>query len=501
MHFEILQRSFAENQRNRLLERLRRQPRTAAPRRVAENLWHILSDLEERDPPIRKAVVLHAAGQGHGTDSTKRLPRLAIDPVWPEEKKRSRAAHVTKKVGTYVRVAREAAKLAGEQDEYAFLPKLLQGTTYAASGEDDKATKAEPEVVDELRFILEKSAHDIAARHDLAGAFESVLRAPGLLQLSRKIDLERLPSWVHGEKIPEATPAVVPARLVADLPSIVLGDMLVGPPQQIDLRLNQLWLDGDRAQEIADRLEDDGLIGTKRPFTLQAVHQVDLVLAPIGQGRVTAFFCLSRSTQLRYLGPTLDFRAHGSDTVIEHGALITWFWGRPEAGDLFEDLGGGGVLVGSCGDLASGTTRTLASLIYISRCLMTLACREVRDGRTLGNVSSCRWQVRICSASITRFSVRTETHLAACGPTSATRFRSTTALQALCSRLLRAPCGTRVLRRHKYTGTWALSCRSSCQAPWLRPCRAVFSSQRKSAWIPFSTMPSVHGAKGSGRHR
>ena len=61
---------------------LRAQPRMAKftdRKAIATNLYQILDRLE-RERGISKAKILHSAGQGGPGDSTKRLPRFALQP-------------------------------------------------------------------------------------------------------------------------------------------------------------------------------------------------------------------------------------------------------------------------------------------------------------------------------------------------------------------------------------------------------------------------------------
>jgi hypothetical protein len=72
--------------------------------KIATNLWRILDELENGSRSISKRQVLHAAGQGKGTDSTKRLPYFAINPELSEEEIKKRVKRLTKKIAIYLNI-------------------------------------------------------------------------------------------------------------------------------------------------------------------------------------------------------------------------------------------------------------------------------------------------------------------------------------------------------------------------------------------------------------
>lgn len=140
----------------------------AEQRRVAENLWGILLEVQRHG--VTKAQVLQAAGQGSREDSTKRLPRFALNPDLSPEEKEKRSAHLTKKVVPYLGIAAAAAKLL-RRDENAFIPALLAGTRFAAL---EAAPSDEDEVSVELAEIVRQIAAGLSRKHDLTGLFRLI---------------------------------------------------------------------------------------------------------------------------------------------------------------------------------------------------------------------------------------------------------------------------------------------------------------------------------------
>jgi hypothetical protein len=147
-------------------------PRLSASeqRRVAENLWGILAEAERQN--VSKARVLHAAGQGTEGESTKRLPRFAINPDLPAAEKERRAGGLTKRVTPYLAIAEAAARLLG-QGENAFVASLLVGTRFTSTDEGTMASD-EDEVAAELAELVRRICSGVARKHGLADLFRTV---------------------------------------------------------------------------------------------------------------------------------------------------------------------------------------------------------------------------------------------------------------------------------------------------------------------------------------
>jgi hypothetical protein len=122
-------------------------------RRAAESLWEILALTEQHG--IRKARVLHAGRQGVDGDSTKRLPRYALDPSLSDEKKNQRAGQLVHDGRRYLRIAEAAGQLmSGDKDR--FVARLFGGTSIGVSGapdEDADSVDVYTEFADMIREI------------------------------------------------------------------------------------------------------------------------------------------------------------------------------------------------------------------------------------------------------------------------------------------------------------------------------------------------------------
>ncbi|WP_210250181.1 hypothetical protein, partial [Microvirga aerophila] len=154
---------FEERQLEAIRQRIERKPlvkRQSERRLVANNLWRILQDLEASQPPIKKKDVLQAAGQGGEHDSTKRLPRFAINPDLPSADQDERAEAATQDIRKYLQIARAAARLAGQSGEDAFLRQLVSGTSFATGISEGTAPEDPDEDLiqrtwDDLEIALE----------------------------------------------------------------------------------------------------------------------------------------------------------------------------------------------------------------------------------------------------------------------------------------------------------------------------------------------------------
>lgn len=134
---------------------------------VAQNLWGILAHAEGKG--ITRATVLQKAGKSTRRDSTKRLPRYALDPELSEEEKKHRAGSLTKSAAPYLEIA-EAAGILLDGDKDVFVADLfartrIGETTHVASETDDIYAELAGLVCDICRGIVRK--HDLAtcARH------------------------------------------------------------------------------------------------------------------------------------------------------------------------------------------------------------------------------------------------------------------------------------------------------------------------------------------------
>lgn len=133
--------------------------------RVAENMWRILQDAEDKG--VRKAAVLHEGGAGGEGDSTKRLARFALDPSLDATAKKARAARLTKGAEKYLRVAEAAGNLA-RKDRDAYVIDLFSGTRFTAPSDAPETEDLYVELSSMIRFICA----GVARKHDLQRIFK-----------------------------------------------------------------------------------------------------------------------------------------------------------------------------------------------------------------------------------------------------------------------------------------------------------------------------------------
>jgi hypothetical protein len=133
--------------------------------RVAENLWRILQDAEEKG--FKKAAVLHAGGAGGEGDSTKRLSRFALDPDQDVATKKERASRLAKGVKKYLEIAEAAGALA-KKDRDAYVVDLFNGTGFTAPTDGAETEDLYVELSDMIRFICS----GVARKHNLQRLFK-----------------------------------------------------------------------------------------------------------------------------------------------------------------------------------------------------------------------------------------------------------------------------------------------------------------------------------------
>ena len=206
--------------------------------RVANNLWQILTDLENGVPPVSKKVVLREAGQGRDTDLTKRLPYFAVNPELSKEEPDKRASKLTQHIDRYVKLVRHAARLSG-RNENVLIERLVEGTRYSWSPGD-------PESVEDLglegwRAVDEKIrevSKEIAGKHDLQGFFRRVLELGIGVDSKGNFDQPAGRSEIYAAAFQkEPLPAFIRTDELPPRPSVELGEIRSGDfPCTIRLR-------------------------------------------------------------------------------------------------------------------------------------------------------------------------------------------------------------------------------------------------------------------------
>ncbi|WP_294533031.1 hypothetical protein [uncultured Rhodoblastus sp.] len=250
---------------------------------VAENLWRLLSKLEDRDPPIKKKDVLHASGQGHEYESTKRLPRFAINPALSDEDKRKRSESLTKKILPYVNIVRNAAIMAGEA-EGEFVLELIQNTSYVVT-DSEIQIDSDLDCWDDLVLAITTAVEDISRRYNLNVFFDRVRSFHANASFVSETGKGDAYRSIFDSKLPlVCRDADLPPR-----PSYYLGDARAHPnvPCLIKLQLFDNDPIHDRGNEAAirDQLVAAGLEHVTLNGSAVPVFEVWLDLLPSAPNR------------------------------------------------------------------------------------------------------------------------------------------------------------------------------------------------------------------------
>ena len=157
--------------------------------RVAENMWRILEEAERRG--VSKAKVLQAAGVGSEGDSTKRLPRFAINPDFDSGTKEKRAVQLTQTAQKYLRIAEKAGEMV-ESESDAYVAMLFNGTRFASAGDAVVTEDVHAELASLLRIVCA----GVARKHDLQRVFR-LCDERHLCRYSGSVRQNRDDRWVN----------------------------------------------------------------------------------------------------------------------------------------------------------------------------------------------------------------------------------------------------------------------------------------------------------------
>jgi hypothetical protein len=139
-------------------------------RRVAENLWRILAEAEQKGR--RKAEILHAGGQGGEGDSTKRMPYYALDPSLSQEDKNRRADKLTQDPRKYLKIGDAAGNLLHGNADY-FLGELFGGTSIVVPSSRGIDTDT-PDIYTELASLIADTVAAITRKRNLTRVFRHI---------------------------------------------------------------------------------------------------------------------------------------------------------------------------------------------------------------------------------------------------------------------------------------------------------------------------------------
>lgn len=247
--------------------------------RVAENMWAIFAEAERNG--FTKAQVLEAGGQGKKEESTKRLPRFAIDPGSPPDRKEVLQNQLTKKAMPYLRLAISAAKILHQAENY-FVAKLFQGTHFTANVVDLIVTD-EDEVSIELATVVRQICSGITRKYDLAKSFR-LIESRSLCRYYGSLRQNVLGSWDIWKSFSDGT-------LVDGLqddehfwslpyPNVLLGwsSLVKGLPFQLRQRIPG---SGNEPPQYHDMIKADGA-----PWIVEGRLDIEVRLGilPVGAG-------------------------------------------------------------------------------------------------------------------------------------------------------------------------------------------------------------------------
>lgn len=188
----IIRRALVRHAEARMNER----PRTrtdAERRRIGENLWRLLDEIEQGPRQIRKAQVLQEAINATPEDSTKHLPRYACRPTEDSVEAERRTRHLLKTVKKFVHVAKVAARLAGLDPDEVTL-RVLEGSYYTQRVPPGLLEADFARRTDVLAALLSDIAHRLCRKYPVVESIRRMesagwaLRAPGDLKSPMCVD-------------------------------------------------------------------------------------------------------------------------------------------------------------------------------------------------------------------------------------------------------------------------------------------------------------------------
>jgi hypothetical protein len=276
--------------------------------RLAHNLWQILSDV--RQLGVSTKDVLHAAGQGHGTDSTKRLCYCALNPNLPHSIQEKRADKLAKHVKAYAKIAIEAAQ--GE-NPLSLIQRLVDGTFYALLGEepDDIDTDIKGQVLSDVETAIQTAGARITSKYNLQRFFTLVDH------LGIKMNYWGSGRW-DAEKI--SPPALIDNDRLPPCPSVHLGDVLVCDDIRCTLSLFTYEpKEKDEDRTLYERVLDTGHLNESFEGVATPVLRASLELLPVGrQNAVTPILHLEPWTYIALAEDFTGFAALGGSNWRAH---------------------------------------------------------------------------------------------------------------------------------------------------------------------------------------
>jgi hypothetical protein len=311
---------------------------------LANNLSQILAEVRPLTPT---KDVLHAAGQGGETESTKRLPYYALNPELPASERDKRAEKLTKSIGKYMRIVAAAARLSGK-NESDLIRRFVAGTVYDPLTEEIDATGIDMNVEGwvHLETTIQTVATNISNKYKLPQFFQLV-RNLGIVdrraELAARFDRFSTAHSLKQLDLQGATP--LPALLRADKlpprPSVYLGEIQeIGDiPCTIHVHpaLFGSFDDEKIGMKLVNRLREAGLEKPSVKGVAIPVLRVSLDLLPLGrQNNVTPVVCLKSNTYIASAEEFTQLALFGG-AEWRKGEVVGEFEGRIQHGNNFVD--------------------------------------------------------------------------------------------------------------------------------------------------------------------
>jgi hypothetical protein len=313
---------------------------------VANNLWQILTDLENGEPRASKREVLHVVlPEVDIADLTKRLPYFAVNPEKSKskEEQRKRAKILTRHIERYVELVQAAAHLSRRNVD-DLIERLVEGTSYAWSPDDPELEDLGNEGWNKIEEKLREVSKEIAEKHDLQGFFRRVHELGIGVDSEDNFDQPAGRSEIYARLQKHALPWVIPTDHLPPRPSVELGEIRSGD-FPCTIRLEPYAGEGEAEDELFDRLKDSGLETVSFKARACLVLKCWLELVPLGkEDNVTPVLRVSSRTSIRAAETFDKFAAFGGDTFIENET----FW-TPD-GPLEDKTIGGFDLIGAASD-------------------------------------------------------------------------------------------------------------------------------------------------------
>ena len=306
-------------------------------RRVGENLWIFLEEIEKGPRGVSKARVLQKAIHADPIDSTKHLARYAFRPSQDPTEAEHRSRYLLKKVAKFVHVAKIAAELGGLDPETSML-RILEGTWYTQDLPEDPLKEDRTRRTGELMIILADIAERLRTKYRLDAAIQRMenagwaLRTPGDLTSPMHVD----PTLVNKNLSLDQNEfwTTVQWSQIERYPLVHLGYVSYSEEPEVGHVLGKIHFE-DQSGEIF--ISHPKII----PIYLYHLFRIDIVLSPNAKQRppnpefrfaLSPVTWLKPTERLSWQSPSgKEFWIGPEETLGEIEAFINLYRPRPSA--------------------------------------------------------------------------------------------------------------------------------------------------------------------------